>query len=287
MCDASDYVVGVVLGQRKRKVLYPIYYASRTLSGTQLNYTVTKKEMLAVVFAFDKFRYLIEKKKSKPHLIRWVLLLQEFDLEICDRKGTENQVDDHLPRLEGAEKKVEVEEIVETFPNEPLLATSLEVVPCSGLCVKMEVVALPTNDAKGVIGFLIKNIFTRFGPPRAIISDGGTHFYNRAFAKLLEKYGVRHKVAGTSRVIELHEIDEFHYHAFESTRLYKERIKMMHDKNMLERKFKYGDIVLLYNSRLKLFSGKLKSRWSGPFRVVEMHPAKAVEIASEDGSRKF
>jgi len=79
-----------------------------------LNYTVTEKEMLVVVFAFDKFRsyligskvivyidhaalrYLIEKKEFKPRLIRWVLLLKEFDLEIRDRKGIKNQVDDHI-----------------------------------------------------------------------------------------------------------------------------------------------------------------------------------------------
>ncbi|XP_075105079.1 uncharacterized protein LOC142179249 [Nicotiana tabacum] len=136
MCDASDYVVGAVLGQRKDKVMHPIYYASKTLSGAQLNYTMTEKEMLAVVFVFDKFRsyligsevivytnhaalkYLILKKKSKLSLIRWVLLLQEFDLEICDQKGTENQVADHLSRLEGVEKRVELEEIMETFPDE-------------------------------------------------------------------------------------------------------------------------------------------------------------------------
>ncbi|XP_075079882.1 uncharacterized protein LOC142165164 [Nicotiana tabacum] len=58
----------------------------------------------------------------------------------------------------------------------------------------VEVVALPTNDPKGVLDFLKKNIFTHFGTPRAILSDGGTHFCNRAFARLLEKYGVRHKV---------------------------------------------------------------------------------------------
>ncbi|XP_070015165.1 uncharacterized protein [Nicotiana sylvestris] len=147
MCDASDYAVGVVLGQRKDRLMHPIYYASRTLSGAQLNYTVTEKEMLVVVFPFNKFtsymigskvivytyhaalRYLIEMKESKPHLIRWVLLLQEFNLEICDCKGTENQVADHLSRLEGAENLVEVEDILETFPDEQLLATSLEEVP--------------------------------------------------------------------------------------------------------------------------------------------------------------
>ncbi|XP_075106721.1 uncharacterized protein LOC142179622 [Nicotiana tabacum] len=91
--------------------------------------------------------------------------------------------------------------------------------------------------------------------------------------------------AGTSRVTELHELDEFFYDAFESTRLYKERMKMMHDKNIHERSFKPGDMILLYNSRLRLFPGK--SRWSGPFRGVEMHSTGAVEITSEDGSRKF
>ncbi|XP_009619345.1 uncharacterized protein [Nicotiana tomentosiformis] len=95
------------------------------------------------------------------------------------------------------------------------------------------------------------------------------------------------EIAGTSRVTELHELDKFSYHAFESTRLYKERMKMMHDKNILERNFKPGDMVLLYNSRLKLFPGKLKSRWSGPFRVVQVLSNEDAEIESEDGTNRF
>ncbi|KAK2416241.1 hypothetical protein QL285_038655 [Trifolium repens] len=97
MCDAVDYAVGAVLGQRHDKVFHSIYYASRTLNEAQLNYTTTEKELLAVVFAFDKFRsylvgtkvvvytdhsaikYLIAKKDAKPRLTRWVLLLQKFD----------------------------------------------------------------------------------------------------------------------------------------------------------------------------------------------------------------
>jgi len=100
MCDASDFAVGAILGQRMDKKHRVIYYAFKTLDEAQQNYTVTEKEMLAIVYAFDKFcsylvgskvivytdhaaiRYLMTKKDSKPRLIRWILLLQEFDLEI-------------------------------------------------------------------------------------------------------------------------------------------------------------------------------------------------------------
>ncbi|KAL4280285.1 hypothetical protein GQ457_03G016110 [Hibiscus cannabinus] len=108
MCDASDYAIRAVLGQRKGKSFHPVYYASKTLNDAQVNYTTTEKELLAVIFAFDKFRsyligtkvtvytdhspikYLLSKKDPKPRLIRWILLLHEFDVEIIDRKGTEN-----------------------------------------------------------------------------------------------------------------------------------------------------------------------------------------------------
>ncbi|XP_075111316.1 uncharacterized protein LOC142181735 [Nicotiana tabacum] len=91
----------------------------------------------------------------------------------------------------------------------------------------------------------------------------------------------------TNRVTGLHELEDFRFQAFESARLYKERMKLMHDKHIFDRNFKPGDLVLLYNSRLRLFSGKLKSRWSGPFRVVKMFLSRPVEIESEDGTNKF
>ena len=137
MCDASDYAIGAVLGQKREKIFQVIYYASRTLNDAQLNYATTEKELLAIVFAFDKFRpylignkvvvhtdhsaikYLMTKKDAKPRLIRWVLLLQEFDVEIKDKKGTENLVSDHLSRLEGTRDDVPVND---EFPDEKLFA---------------------------------------------------------------------------------------------------------------------------------------------------------------------
>ncbi|KAK1615684.1 hypothetical protein QYE76_021201 [Lolium multiflorum] len=136
MCDASDFAVGAVLGQRVDKKLNFIHYASKTLDVARRNYATTEKELLAVVFACDKFRsyivdskvtvhtdhaairYLMEKKDAKPRLIRWVLLLQEFDLHIVDRKGADNPVADNLSRLENI--AYDPVPINDSFPNEQL-----------------------------------------------------------------------------------------------------------------------------------------------------------------------
>jgi len=139
MCDASDYAVGAVLGQRRDNHFHPIYYASKTFTGAQENYTTTEKELLPVVFAFDKFRpylvlskvvvytdhsvlrYLLRKTDAKPRLIRWVLLLQVFDLEIKNKRGAENLAADHLSRLESSDLSSAADtEINDTIPEEQL-----------------------------------------------------------------------------------------------------------------------------------------------------------------------
>ncbi|KAM1006077.1 hypothetical protein ACFX2A_002871 [Malus domestica] len=361
MCDASDYVIGAVLGQRKNKQPHVIYYASRTLNDAQLNYSTTEKELLVVVFALDKFRsyllgtkviiftdhaalkYLLTKKEAKPRLIRWMLLLQEFDIEIRDKKGVENVVADHLSRM----VHEEASPISETFPDEQLMSiqvsgpwyadlvnflvskhipstlnrnqrdklkkdarfyvwddpylwkfcpdqivrrcvnesefqsiltfchsyacgghfgtqrTALKVLECGfywptifrdartfcltcDRCQRMgnisakdqmpqnpilsveifdvwgidfmghfssshgflyillavdsvskwvEAKATQTNDSKVVAKFVKSNIFARFGMPRVLISDEGSHFCNRIIEALLKKYNVTHRVS--------------------------------------------------------------------------------------------
>ncbi|GJW51687.1 reverse transcriptase domain-containing protein [Tanacetum coccineum] len=139
MCDASDFAIGAVLGQRHEKHFRPIHYASKTMNEAESHYTTTEKEMLAVVYAFEKFRsylilnkskvytdhsalkYIFAKKDSKARLLRWVLLFQEFTFKVINTKGAKNLAADHLSRLENPyENVLDPKEVNEKFPLETL-----------------------------------------------------------------------------------------------------------------------------------------------------------------------
>nr|GEV19537.1 reverse transcriptase domain-containing protein [Tanacetum cinerariifolium] len=147
LLDEEIHIVRAVLGQKDGKHFHPIYFANKTLNAAQQDYTVTEKELMAIVFAFDKFRpylvlsktvvytdhsafrHLFKNHDAKPRLIRWILLLKEFDIKIKDKKGTENVAANHLSRIENDETSDDDDEIDDKFPGETLMEISTRDVP--------------------------------------------------------------------------------------------------------------------------------------------------------------
>nr|GEW54620.1 reverse transcriptase domain-containing protein [Tanacetum cinerariifolium] len=168
--------------------------SSSPLPPKELNVEETK----ATIVYTDHLalKYLFAKQDAKPRLLWWILLLQEFDVIIRDKKGAKNLATDHLSRLENPHQdKLEKKKIIETFPLKTLGMIVIRGDSSTPWFAKIvEVKALPTNDARVVVKFL-KSLFARFGTLRTIISDRGTHFCNDQFAKVMLKYGVTHHLS--------------------------------------------------------------------------------------------
>nr|GEX31478.1 reverse transcriptase domain-containing protein [Tanacetum cinerariifolium] len=209
MYDASDFAIGAVLGQRNKKHFRPIHYASKTMTEAEANYMTTEKEMLVVVYAFEKLcsylimsksivytdhlalKYLFAKKDAKARLLRWILLLQEFDFKVVDTKGAENYAADHLSRLENPyENFFDPKDNNEFFPLKTISKLAHHDQSQEAVDILTACHSGPTGGHYGA-NYTVK----KFGNPKAIISDRGTHFCNDQFAKVMSKYGVTHHLS--------------------------------------------------------------------------------------------
>nr|GEV20235.1 reverse transcriptase domain-containing protein [Tanacetum cinerariifolium] len=200
MCDARDFAVGAVLGQRIEKHFRTILYPNKTMTEAESNYTTTEKEMLAVVYAFKKFlSYLIMNKSIAKKLST------SSQLATVDPSGDTTVPTTPLKRFltqkdEMPQNAIQVCVIFDVwgidfmgpFPNSK--GNKYILVAVDYLSKWVEVKVLPTNDARVVVKFF-KSLFYQFGTPKAIISDRGTHFCNDQFAKVMSKYGVTHRLS--------------------------------------------------------------------------------------------
>ncbi|KAD6796306.1 hypothetical protein E3N88_07202 [Mikania micrantha] len=357
------------------------------------HYTTTEKELLAMVFAFDKFRsYLVlsktivyidhaelrlenpEREEMGDMAIEDIFLHEFFMVVKAEQQGLpwfddfSNYLVDGvlLKGLTHQQKKKFFADVKHYFRHTEALPRGTDwrtpwsdtnseegnryiLVAVDYVSKWVEAQPCPTNDARVVVRFL-KKLFARFGTPKALISDRGTHFCNKQMEKALQRYGATHRLAtayhpkmsgqvevsnrGIKRILEktvswnrldwayklddalwafrtayktptgstpfrmiydmatakdlrfhqLHELEELSDHAYEDSHDYKARTKALHDRKLRgDKDFKCGDAVLLYNSRLRLFPGKLKSRWSRPYKVKEVFPYGTVEVEDKGG----
>nr|GEU86462.1 reverse transcriptase domain-containing protein [Tanacetum cinerariifolium] len=347
MCDASDFAIGAVQGQHQDKHFRPIHYASKTMTEAESNYTTTEKEMLALVYAFEKFRSYLFLNKSI----------------VIDSKGAENLAADHLSRLENPHQNVlDPKEINESFPLETLNLVSTRgnqstswfadfanyhagnsvikgmssqqkskffkdvkhyfwddpylfkiyadqvIRMCISIQEAVEILKAchygPTGGHHG-LNYTAKKVFDLgfYCPPYTVMPrtlskiatlvNVKARFHKRirchktpskAQGLLALKYAnFDLKTAGDHRKVQINKLNELRDQAYKNSLIYKEKTKGLHDSKIKNRVFNIGDRVLLFNSCLKIFSGKLKSRRSGPFTISQVYPYRTVELSQPDG----
>ncbi|GJV56586.1 reverse transcriptase domain-containing protein [Tanacetum coccineum] len=299
MCDASDFAIGAVLGQKDGKNFHPIYFASKTLNAAQQNYTVTEKELMVVI-----------------------LLLQEFDGEIKDKKAAA----DHLSRIENDEISDD-SEVDENFPGETLMEINTEKEPWfadfANYLVSKIIPKGMTYQQKNKFFSDLKYYFGK-NPTyleyvltdrqhdiwsrklddalcafrTAFKTPTGTTPYKLIYGKNCHlPFEIEHRAywalkncnpdliaAGEKKMLQLRELDELRHQAYENSRLYKARTKVWHDRKLKMRKeFKHGNKVLLFHSKYKFKWPKLRSCWLGPYVVKHQYQSSYVELYGKDG----
>ncbi|GJW11531.1 reverse transcriptase domain-containing protein [Tanacetum coccineum] len=318
ICDASDFAVGAVIGQRIDGKFKPIYYASKTLNNTQEHYTTTEKELLAV--------------DAKSRLIRWVMLLKGFNIEIKDKKLAENLAADHLSRLENPNLGVLTEkETGSTSKMDEPYAFRLCPVNVMRRCVAgseiLEILAhyhsgptrghhnasiterksLPTDPPKpktdpgygrsvGCMELAVGDSFefqmsVGYNPKDWSEKLNDALWAFRTTYKTPTGYTPFRLVYGKACHLPI-EIEHKAYWALKQcnmdlTTVAKNRFMELNElielRDGADKDFKVRDKVLLFNSRLRMHPGKLKSKWYGPNVVKTIYPYGAVEITDKNG----
>nr|GEV46459.1 reverse transcriptase domain-containing protein [Tanacetum cinerariifolium] len=290
MCDTNDYAIGAVLGQRVEKHFWLIHYASKTMNQAKTNYTTTEKEMLAVVYAFEKFcsylimnksivytdhlalKYLFSKKDAKARLLPGKEAINI--LNACHSGPTRGHYGANYTA-----KKAIISDRGNHFCNDQFT----RVMSKYGVTHRLSTAYHPqTSGQVEVTNRGLKRILERtVGENRALWSDmlkDALWAFRTAFKTLVGCTPYR-LVYG-----KLNKLSELRDQAFENSLIYKERTNKLHDAKIRNRIFNVGDQVLLFNSRLKIFSGKLKSRWSGPFTISKIYPYGTAKLTHSDGS---